>query len=101
MKKFYENIQDCVKLIPFGRVTTFKEIAKTCGHPTLSRIVVLEIKKGRDLDNTPYHRVVSSLGKLNNNYPKGKKFQKNMLLNEGIQIQKDKINLKEYGFYFW
>ena len=39
MKNFYEQVYDVVEKIPYGRVTTFGQIAHMIGRPKMARFV--------------------------------------------------------------
>ena len=86
-----------VKLIPFGKVATFSEIARICGTGSSARAVSCMINKNLENPEIPVHRVVKSDGSIN---PKIKK-QKILLLNEGVRVEKNKVDLQIFGFYFW
>ncbi len=100
MKLFSEKVHLIVKRIPRGRVTTYKEVARAVSRPRAARAV------GNALNRNPYgskrvpcHRVVRSSG-LAGGYAKGVRVKIKMLRKEGIDIQRGKINLKEFGFKF-
>ena len=95
-------IYDYIKLIPFGKVTTFKEIAKACGNIKYSRTVGKVLNSFNISEDIPLHRVVNSRGELNVKYVFGGiKEQKSKLIQEGILVKKNKVDLVKYGFYFW
>ena len=100
-ENFFEKVYQVVRLIPYGKVTTYGAIARYIGSPQSSRMV------GWALNNTkhnlyfiPAHRVVNRNGLLT-----GKKhfrtpdMMQQLLESEGITVEKDKIiNLKDF---FW
>ena len=98
---FCEKVYKLVKLIPFGRVTTFGEIARMTGKHKIGRLVSKALRS-EEFKDIPAYRVVYKNGKLCENYDFGGiKAQKQKLEDEGIRVKKNKVNLKEYGFYFW
>lgn len=101
-KDFYERVYDLIKLIPFGRVTTYREIARAAGNINASRMVGFALHNFDIFNDIPCHRVVTKAGSLSNKFVKGgRKGQKRMLEDEGIEVQKYKVDLQKYGFYFW
>ncbi len=99
---FYERVYDLIKLIPFGRVTTFGEIARTLGQYSASRLVGRAIQNINKFGNVPIHRVVFKNGGLCKKFALGGvKAQKHLLESEGIEIKRYRVDLQKYGFYFW
>ena len=102
MENFYKKIYNCVKLIPFGRVATYGEIARACGNEKASRVVGFALLKNSDQDSIPGYRVVNKDGSLSKRFAYGGiSAQKYMLMKEGISVKNNKVDLKRYGFYFW
>ena len=98
---FYDKVYKLVELIPFGRVTTFGEIARMMGDVKLARLVSASLQK-ENFKAIPVHRVVYKNGKLCKNFAfGGLQAQKNKLEEEGITIKNNKVDLNKYGFYFW
>ena len=102
MKNIEDLIFDYVRLIPFGLVTTFSEIAKAVGQGVSSGYVVNVLKKIQDVFYIPSYRVVTTRGGLSKTFPDGgKRGQKKYLKNEGIIVKQNKVNLQKYGFRYW
>lgn len=97
MKNLEELVCDYVKLVPLGKVTTFKEVARACGDEKLAKKVAKILKNKLDVENFPIHRVVSNKGEMTMN----RKEQKKQLKLEGVEIKGDKVDLSKYGFYLW
>lgn len=93
----YEEIYKTIKLIPFGKVSTYGQLARinNCGP----RLVGYALKAISDpYKDIPWHRVVNSKGEIS---LKGEGFniQKNLLQQEGIIFnKKNKIDLKIFGW---
>lgn len=86
--------------MPRGKVATYKEIARAISRPVAARAVGSALNKNPyDSKRVPCHRVVRSDG-LVGGYAKGVRAKIKMLGEEGIEIQRGKINLKEFGFKF-
>ena len=99
---FYEKVYQLVKLIPFGKVTTYGEVARAAGNPGASRVVGWALHVNPYFGQVPCHRVVNREGKLAEGFAfGGSKAQKHMLEDEGVEVIKNKVDLKKYGFYFW
>ena len=98
--EFFEKICDCVLLIPFGRVSTYGEIAKVLGRPLYGGLVKRVINSG-NMEKFPVHRVVDRCGRLSKGYIGGIKKQKELLVLEGVEVIDKKVDLQKYGFYFW
>lgn len=103
--KHYDEI---MKKIPFGYLTTVKEIRKYFAKvnnadftdPITAGIftsIVAWASYQRDTDETPYWRVLKNDGELNPKYPEGILLQKKKLESEGHTIiQKGRTNIKYY-----
>ena len=101
-EEFYERVYDLIKFIPFGRVTTFGEVARASGNIKAGRLVSFAVHNIEKFVDAPCHRVVLRNGAISSGFIKGgKKGQKQMLEDEGIEVKKYKVDLQKYGFYFW
>ena len=98
--EFYERVCECVRLVPFGRVTTYGEIAKVLSKPLCAGLVKKIVAK-EEKENIPIHRVVDRRGKLSNKQFCNIAEQKQLLLLEGVEVVNKKVDLEKYGFYFW
>ena len=61
---FEKLVWNEISNIPFGKTTTYKEIAIKIGHPNSSRAVANACAKNPYPVIIPCHRVISSNGKL-------------------------------------
>lgn len=79
----FDRVYDIVRRIPFGRVTTYGDIARALGNPRLSRMVgyaLHDAPKG-----LPCHRVVNRFGGLSDAFlPLGKETHRDLLYVEGV-----------------
>lgn len=95
MSKFKENVYSIVLQIPVGKVMTYGQISALAGSPGAARVVGQIAHYGDS--NLPWHRVVSAKGLMANGYvPGGPNGQARSLNNEGIIIENNQLNLKEY-----
>jgi O-6-methylguanine DNA methyltransferase len=85
-----EQVYELLKMIPEGRITTYKALAKAIGKPKASRIIGNILKNNPNPVIVPCHRVVRSDGKIGG-YAYGKKVKKILLEIEGINIDNDTI----------
>lgn len=99
MEKYREEIFECLKTIPKGKVTTYKSIALKLGNKNLARVVGNILHTNKDKYEVPCFRVVTSKGYLSENYALGKlSEQKRLLEEDGIDVKDKKIDLNRY-FY--
>lgn len=91
-KELYEAIYILTMLIPVGKVTTYKSIAKVLGvHP---RLVGIALKKNKKPIIIPCHRVISSDGSIRGYSVGGKNVKKKLLEIEGVRIIGEKVDPK-------
>ena len=94
---FFERVYDVVRLIPFGRATSYGAIAKYLGAARSSRLVGYAMNSSHDKE-VPAHRVVNRNGLLTgrSHFPKPD-FMKNKLMAEGVLIDDNcVVNLNKY-----
>lgn len=100
VSEFKERVWAALKLIPRGRVTTYKEIAKFIGQPKAARDVDNACGRNQQAPKIPCHRAVKSDGRLGG-YAGGVKRKIELLKKEGIKIVNGKIkNFREKKFEF-
>lgn len=97
---FNEKVWSALKLIPRGRVVTYKEIASFIGSPKAARAVGSACGRNPNAPAVPCHRAVKSDGSLGG-YSGGVKRKIYLLKKEGLKIVKGKIeNFREKRFEF-
>ena len=100
-KSFFDQVYEIAMQIPYGRVTTYGAIAKYISAGSAARMV------GWALNNShhqscfiPAHRVVNRNGVLTGKHHFGNtNTMKQLLENEGIQIEDDQI--VDLDKHFW
>lgn len=99
-KDFFQAVMEVVKLIPYGRVTSYGAIAKYLGSASSSRMVGWAMNASHKFPNIPAHRVVNRNGILSgkHNFANENEMQKK-LESEGIQVRSDKV--VEFNVLFW
>jgi methylated-DNA-protein-cysteine methyltransferase-like protein len=98
---FFIRVYELVRLIPYGRVTSYGAIARYLGTGGSARTVGWAMNGAHELSHpVPAHRVVNRNGLLSGkfHFPGETEMQKRLEA-EGIQIRNDQVvNLKEL---FW
>jgi O-6-methylguanine DNA methyltransferase len=87
---FNRRVWAALKLIPRGRVTTYKELAKYLGKSKVARAVGNACGLNPYAPKVPCHRVVKSDGSLGG-YSGGGKKKIDLLEKEGVKIDRGKI----------
>ena len=85
MKTFKQKVLEVVRIIPIGKVLTYKEVAKRAGSPKASRAVGNILNKNFD-PQIPCHRVIRSDGKIGG-YNRGVKLKIKKLEEERKNIK--------------
>lgn len=89
---FFQRVYDVVRTIPYGRVTTYGLIAKKLGTASSARTVGWALNACHNDSSIPAHRVVNRNGLLSGKHHfKGFDLMKQLLENEGIKINDDKV----------
>jgi methylated-DNA-protein-cysteine methyltransferase-like protein len=103
---YYAQVWDLVRLIPYGRVATYGQIAKMLPPPMGVEIEAYAAFAPRWVggamaacpDDVPWQRVINSQGKISPR-PGGADRQRLLLEGEGVQFDaKDRVDLKKYGW---
>jgi len=97
---FFERVYQQVKLIPFGKVSTYGAIAKKIGGPKSARMVGYALNASHNLEDVPAHRVVNRKGMLTGKHHfQGTNLMQQLLESEGVTIKDNVVqNFKEH---FW
>jgi methylated-DNA-protein-cysteine methyltransferase-like protein len=90
---FFLKVYDVVKLIPFGRVTSYGAIARYLGSGRSARMVGWAMNHSHTFDGSiPAHRVVNRNGMLTGKHHFGSPdIMQQLLESEGISVVNDKI----------
>jgi methylated-DNA-protein-cysteine methyltransferase-like protein len=82
---FFEDVYECVKSIPSGKVATYGQIAALAGQPRKARIVGWALHSNPYPGLIPCHRVVNRFGQLSGSFAfGGLEVQHRLLENEGV-----------------
>ena len=86
-----------LRVIPKGKVVTYKQVAEYLGNKGLARVVGNILHKNPDGDKYPCYKVLNSKGCLANEFVFGGfDEQKKRLEKEGIEVINNKVDLKKY-----
>ena len=92
-----EKIYEAVKLIPYGKVATYGQIATMCGNPYYARAVGNALHRNPNPSDIPCYRVVNSKGELTKSFAfGGMNAQAELLRLEDIEIIDGKVDLQKY-----
>ena len=84
--------------IPAGKVATYGQIAKLAGLPKHARLVGYVLKHLAPGHVLPWHRVLNAQGKisLSKINEQGENIQALKLMQEGVVVLNNKVDLKQY-----
>ena len=88
MASTFDKIYEIARGIPYGRVTTYGQIARLAGNPRLARVVGYAMREAPD--DIPCHRVVNRSGGLSEAFqPFGRETHRMLLEMEGVGFRPD------------
>lgn len=96
---FFEKVYNVVRLIPFGRVSSYGAIANYLGAKRSSRMVgyAMNSSHGKDV---PAHRVVNRKGLLTGKHHfQGTNLMQQLLESEGVVIKDNQV--QGFDEVFW
>ena len=97
---FFEKVYKVVRLIPFGRVTSYGAIGTYLGAARSARMVGWAMNKAHNLDDVPAHRVVNRKGLLTGKHHfEGANLMQQLLENEGVDVIENQIQDLEKVFW--
>jgi len=97
---FFEDVYEVVKLIPYGKVTSYGAIAEYLGSKQSARMVGWAMNQAHSYPDVPAHRVVNRLGRLTGKHHFATPDQMQQLLeSEGIVVIEDTI--QDFEKLFW
>jgi methylated-DNA-protein-cysteine methyltransferase-like protein len=89
-----------VRLIPYGRVTSYGAIATFLGAARSARMVGWAMNKSHNLEDVPAHRVVNRKGLLTGKHHfDGTNLMQQLLENEGIVVIE--FQIQDFDKVFW
>ena len=97
---FFERVYEVVRLIPYGKVTSYGAIAKYLGAARSARMVGWAMNNVGNREEVPAHRVVNRKGLLTGKHHfAGTNLMQQLLENEGIEIMDNQI--VDFEKHFW
>ena len=95
----FTQIYEVTAQIPYGRVTTYGQIARLVGNPRLARVVGYAMSAAPE--ELPCHRVVNRMGGLSDAFlPMGKETHRLLLEMEGVAFRPDgSVDLDLFMWY--
>ena len=98
MTVFTEQVLEIIKLIPYGKVMTYGQIATYAGNPRGARQVSRILSGMSQKYNLPWHRIINSKGGIS--LPgEGGFVQAELLISEGVVVENKQIKLKEFQYF--
>jgi len=97
MTQFTEDVINIIKMIPYGKVMTYGQIAAYANNPRGARQVSRILHSMSRKHELPWHRVINSKGGVSLTGEPGY-IQSEMLAQEGITVLNKKIDLKKHLF---
>lgn len=92
VKSKFDEIYEIVKLIPYGKVSTYGAIAEYLGSKRSARLVGWAMNQAHDKPEIPAHRVVNRVGLLSGkNHFGSPTLMQELLEEEGVIIKDDQI----------
>lgn len=97
----FQRVYEIVRQIPYGRVTTYGQIALLLGNPHLSRVVGYALHVNPEPGIIPCHRVVNRFGGLSAAFAfGGENRQRTLLEGEGVTFLPDgNVNMKNHMWF--
>ena len=95
---FYDKIYSKLKKVPKGKVTTYKELARSVNSRAY-RAVGTAMNKNPYAPKVPCHRCINADGRVGK-FATGTKRKIAMLKKEGVVVKNGKIDLKKYLYKF-
>jgi methylated-DNA-protein-cysteine methyltransferase-like protein len=92
-RDFYYQVYEIVRLVPFGRVTSYGAIAKALGSERSSRLVGIAMNYSHNIvPLVPAHRVVNRNGLLTGKHHfTGAHSMKELIEAEGLTVVNDQV----------
>jgi methylated-DNA-protein-cysteine methyltransferase-like protein len=97
---FFKKVYEIVRLIPYGRVTSYGAIARYLGSPGSARMVGWAMNASHNMNDVPAHRVVNRKGLLTGKHHfEGTDLMQQLLENEGLQVINHQVI--DFEAVFW
>ncbi|MBO3657161.1 MGMT family protein [Acinetobacter haemolyticus] len=99
-QELHRQILEVIDLIPYGKVTSYGQIAKLAGLPKHARLVGFVLKHLDQESKVPWYRVINAQGRISVNRinDKGENVQQCLLEAEGVYFENGKVDFKIFGW---
>ncbi|MDR0732069.1 MAG: MGMT family protein [Treponema sp.] len=88
-----------LRAVPFGRVSSYRDIARTAGLPNGARQVVRVLHAMSETYGLPWHRIIRADGSIALESCRGRELQIELLRAEGVKVSKlGRVDMERYGF---
>lgn len=95
--EFTRRVIEAIKAIPPGKVLTYGAVAALAGSPRGARQVVRILHALSGKEHLPWHRVISSNGKISLATQEARDEQATMLRADGVAVSDDyRVMLEDY-----
>lgn len=95
-KSFAERVHAAVRIIPYGKVASYGDVAAVVGHPRAARGVGRVLSQLPSNTDVPWWRVVNHAGNLPIPHM-GRPLQRMLLLEEGVSFRSNgAIDMKRF-----
>lgn len=99
-QSFFQRVYQVVRMIPYGRVTSYGAIARYLGAGGSARMVGWAMNASHGQEDVPAHRVVNRKGLLTGKHHfQGTKLMQQLLESEGVKVEDDQV--QELDRFFW
>ncbi len=99
-RDFFADVYDVVRLVPFGRVTTYGAIAQYLGAKGSARMVGWALNQAHAYPDVPAQRVVNRAGLLTGKHHfRTPTEMAERLATEGIRVENDRV--LNFDALFW
>ncbi|MCB0396145.1 MAG: MGMT family protein [Flavobacteriales bacterium] len=98
---FFDRVYEVVRLVPYGKVTSYGAIAKYLGSGRSARMVGWAMNQAHTHHSSvPAHRVVNRAGLLTGKHHfSGPTLMQQLLENEGVRVVNDQV--VDFDKHFW
>jgi len=97
---FFDSVYQVVRMVPYGRVTSYGAIANYLSTPKSSRVVGWAMNAAHSIPDVPAHRVVNRNGLLTGKMHFSSPNEMQLLLEkEGIKVINDQV--QNFKSLFW
>ncbi len=94
----FPRIYEVVKLVPWGKVTTYGAVAQIVGRGCDARLVGYAMAGLRD-DSVPWQRVINAQGKISPRAGRGADIQRKRLEAEGVEFdERGRVDFDRFGW---